>query len=551
MKLRSLPCRQMAVWLIVFMTMIALTATTKVNAQMPDCLSNTYMYMVVSPKQNINAEPPYDSTEIREVSFATGAVGQLMGGRRYYIAKKPASSCGSCPVYFGSSAMGLDPVFGRFYLITQMGSGGSGSSTAYGDKDIIMIDPLAPTATGTVIGTINDVPDGAGGPTNMDNYHFVKAAVSPNGWGYAVGVNRSSGASSGTFNPIIRFSLCATAGCSTIQLIGYISNDNAISRGMELFNGDITFDAAGNMYFFASAYSTSVNKYTHSRLFRINASDLPGSPGSGEIPMQFLADYDNIDSTGASGLVMSGNGNIYLTLRHYDYSVTPNIVTNRLYASYDTSSTLHMTGFGPIDDTLSAGDLASCYFPAAILPHSYTKLSARYAGGSTALKWDVADNSSVSYYELQVSDDGDNFNTLNTIYPSNGAQDKASYNYTHAYVNGTQKYYRVQKVLKSSPMRLYSNVVKVALDGRLNIVMKPSPNPFTGSVKFEVELKSSGNVTARLLDQGGRAVFTRNYNGNAGVNSFNLDGLSGIKNGIYILEVSSGDAVIREKLIKQ
>jgi hypothetical protein len=555
MKLRSLPCRPLVLWLMVLLILVVQSTTNEAAAQMPDCLTNTYMYGLFSPKNTTSPASGFDSVEIREIRFSNASVGQLMGGRRYMIRKRPAAAaCPTCPMYYGSSAMAMDPTNGRFYLVTQMGSGGSGGSTAFGDKDIIMIDPLAPTATGTVVATINDVPDGFGGPTNMDNYHFVKAAIAPSGFGYTIGVNRNSGAGTSTFNPIVRFTPCAvpSAGCAdaSLRLMGYISNDQAVSTGMNLFNGDITFDAAGNMYFFASALNTGTNRYTDSRLFRINAGDIPAAPTTGEVPIQFVADYNLIDTTGASGVVMDASGNLYMTLRNYDYSIGPNEYTTELHVSYDETFVQNMPAFGPIHDSLSAGDLAACYFASAILPIRDTKLSARYVGGNASLRWEVGDNESIKYFELQSSNDGDNFTTIATINAAGSGQDKGVYNYTDPNVSGHVKYYRVRKIMKSGNARFYSNVVKLALNG-LNMVAKPSPNPFTESVNFQVELKSPQKIVASLIDQGGRVIIRRTYNGNVGVNSLKLNEISGVKPGIYILEVSGENEIIREKLVKQ
>ena len=552
MKRSSLPYRSMAIWLMVLLLLIAQSAINNVSAQMPDCLSNTYMYGLLSPKNTTFPASGFDSVEIRQIAFANGAVGQLMGGRRYMIRKRPAgATCPTCPMYYGSSAMAMNPADGKFFLVTQMGSGGSGGSTAYGDKDIVMIDPLAPTASGTVIGTINDLPDGSGGPTNMDNYHFVKAAVAPNGWGYAVGVNRDAGAGSSTFNPVVRFSLCGTLNCSTMQLIGYISNDNAVSRGMNLFNGDITFDATGNLYFFASALNSGTNRYTDSRLFRIDFADIPTGPGTGEIDINFVADYDLIDTTGASGLVMDGSGNLYMTLRNYNYAVGPNEYTTELHVSYNETFVQNMPSFGPIHDSLSAGDLAACYFAAAILPQHNTKLTARYAGGNTNLRWELVDNSEVSHFEVQTSGDGSNFTSIATVYTSNKDQDKAFYNYTDQDISGAAKHYRIKKTMKSGNWRHYSNVVKVSFDRNLNMISKPTPNPFLESIEFQVELKAPQKVTVQLYDQSGRKVVSKQYNGKVGANSLKLDGISGLKPGLYILEVSAENEVLRERLIKQ
>ena len=81
-------------------------------AQLPDCTSGNLMYGVFV---NIAGSTTADSTEIRPITYATGAVGPLMGGKRYFIRKQIGTT-----TYYGSSALGVNLVNNRFYLITQM-----------------------------------------------------------------------------------------------------------------------------------------------------------------------------------------------------------------------------------------------------------------------------------------------------------------------------------------------------------------------------------------------------------------------------------------------
>jgi hypothetical protein len=524
------------------------------RAQMPDCISGTVMYGVFSPV--VPASPAFptpgkDSTEIRSINFATGAVGPLMGGRRYYIRRNPGGGTSASSYFYGASAMALDGLTGKFYIMTQMGGGG----TTTGDKDVVMIDPLAPTAFGTTIATIATIsPGGTSG--NMDSYHFVKMAMAPNGHMYALGVNRSSAGAASTFNPLIRITPCAvpTAGCATAsaRLLGYIQSGGVMDR-MNLYNGDIAFDATGNLYFFASAFQQvgSTNRYTDSRLFRINAANIPSAAGTGVIPMTFLADFNSMDSTGASGLALDPAGNMYMSVRRYTDNNPSSSYTTELYRSYDTATADLVPTFGTVPDSTSVGDLAACFFPSALLSDNNLLLAANHDAGKSILKWEVDNNNAVNYFEVQRSDNGINFETIAMVYPDPASPLSSKYQYSDVVNNiGQNKYYRIRHVMKNG-IRYYSNIAQVYLNGKINLVGSISPNPFVDHFNFTVQLKTARPVGIRVSDQSGRIVYRNQYTATAGENKFIVNDVNTIRKGIYFVEIFVDNQIIRQKLIKQ
>jgi hypothetical protein len=196
-------------------------------------------------------------------------------------------------------------------------------------------------------------------------------------------------------------------------------------------------------------------------------------------------------------------------------------------------------------------DLASCSFPLTVLAQNEVKLSGRYYGGNTNLLWDVNDNTNVSYYEIQRSDDGDNFTSIAQINPGNTGQGELSYSYKDAQSGySNPKYYRVRAVLNSG-LRIYSNVVVVIFDTKLNLLGKPSPNPFVDHINVNVQLKSANNIVARLTDQSGRVVYQQNFSGLEGENKIAIENILHLLPGIYILELSVDNESMREKVVKR
>lgn len=517
----------------VLMVIMILLATAVAQAQLPDCTSGNIMYASFT---NIAGSTTADSTEIRPVNVTTGAVGNLVGGRRYWIAKQS----GGGTWYYGTSAMGVDMITNRFYVMTQM-------SVAM-QKDIISINPV--TGAQVVIGT---TPTGG---SSMNNYHFVKLAVAPNGWGYAIGVHRDSASGAATtFNPLIRFSTCGavpTAGCATIQLLGYLPSTPANVFKWQLFNGDIAFDVAGNLYFATAAFST-VNgffRYTDARLFRIDAANIPTSAGTGVIPMTFVSEYNGLDSTVVNGIGLDGNGNIFISTRRFAGVQTspPGPSTPELYGSFAPGATQLISGFGPIPSGFSSSDLASCYFPSTILGLNKLQLQYKYENGNVNLKWQMTTSAPPLNFEVQRSDDGSNFQTIATV--PYGDQ-RSTYTYSDPQSGfGKVKYYRIRANV-SPTMRHFTNVVSVNFSSKAHLLAELRPNPFNNYAQVDMWLKAAGNINVRIIDQSGRAVYNNQFAGRAGENPLRLEGLGKFPRGVYIVEIRVQDEVIREKIIKQ
>ncbi len=521
-------------WLTTMVTLAVslFAALSDSKAQLPDCTSGMVMYGAFS-----NVSTTQDSTEIRPINYTTGAIGGLMGVRRYYIRRRLSSGN---PYIYGTAALGVDLITNRFYLMTQM----SGAQP----KDIITIDPQAPTATGTVIATT----------VGMDNYHFVKLAIAPNGFGYAIGVHRDSTAPASTFNPLIRFSTCGgspSAGCANASLItlGYLPPTGNTYK-WKIYNGDIAFDNTGNLYFLSAAYENvgGMGKYTNARLYRVNAADIPGVAGVGTIPMSFVADYDIIDSTGVSGIALDAVGAMYFSVKRFTSNNDPGGAFNsELYYSGAPGLASIRSGFAPIPVNKSIGDLASCYFPTTILASHKLDMTGKHVSGITTLNWKVNSNIETTLFEVQRSKDGIEFTTVGKVYPTNTDQADASYAFVDTENgSGQSYYYRIRQHMKSG-LRVYSNIVKISSNRVIGFIGKPNPNPFFGHLKFNIDLRSSSPVKIRLIDQSGRVVAERQFKGEYGSNDFTISGLSGLQSGVYMAEFSAGNETRREKLIKQ
>ncbi len=501
------------------------------KAQAPDCSSGTVMYALFNDSTGSGTNAP---SEIRPVNYATGAVGGLLGGT-YLISKTQGAN-----TYYGSAGMGLDAITRRFFVMTQMGSGNGIP------KDIISINTA--TSTMVVIGTT---------AASMSDYHFVKVAISPSGLGYAIGVHRDT--SIGSFNaarchPVISFTTCGatpTPGCSVITLLGYLPYTG---NHYHQFNGDISFDNVGNLWFAAAGFQQvgGRGRYTDARLYRIAAANIPAGAGTGTIPMSLMADYNTLDSTVLNGITFSPTGAMFFSTRRFPAGQNPPALSvNQVYRSTTLGTAVNMAGFSVPTAGYSVADLAGCYFPNGVLAQNQLALTSNYVSGVVNLKWQVNNNNQTIYYEVQRSDDEINFETITKI--DNKNADHGSEIYTSYDVQkgvSKSKFYRIRQVMENGT-RFYSNVVKVNISGKINLVDKPKPNPFKNKFEFNALLKADNNIQVTLTDQNGRKVYQKIFSGRVGANNLSVENLSNLKPGVYLVEIKVEDEVLHEKLIKQ
>ena len=538
--------RKTLILLLLFAVMGLALKQNRLMAQI-DC-AGTLMYGIWNDSIGSTTNTP---SEIRSINYVTGAVSGLVGGTTYLISRTQSGN-----TFYGSAGLGLDPINHNFFVMTQMGS-----STAQAiRKDIMAIVPgsapvVIATTPNSATANVADV---------LTNYHFVKLAVSPGGIGYAIGIIRDTntanvpGYTSAKGSPLISFPTCTTAGCANanLKLLGYLSNATQASTNFRLFNGDIAFDVAGNLYFLTVGFADVAGngRYTDARLFRISSANIPLVAGTGQIPFTLVADYNGLDSTVVNGIAFNMTGQMFFSTRTFNgpQNAAPKPTFNNvIFKSTAPGTVVPMVGFTNPTLGRSMADLASCNFPLGVLADVKLVLNGWNESGTARLKWDVNMNNQVEYYELEGSVDGSHFETVAHINPSNISSTDASYSYTDAKAGADKiKYYRVREIMPSGT-KYYSNVIKINFGSKLQLVGKPNPNPFNSQFDLRLELKSASAIAIKLRNQNGSLVYQRNVNGGTGENRVTVDGLSNLSKGIYIVEITVDDEIIREKLIKQ
>jgi hypothetical protein len=76
------------------------------------------------------------------------------------------------------------------------------------------------------------------------------------------------------------------------------------------------------------------------------------------------------------------------------------------------------------------------------------------------------------------------------------------------------------------------------------------PNPTTNELNITISSAKAQNIDVRIFDMTGRSIMVTQISAQAGANAMNLN-VSELHNGLYFIEVGSGDAALRRPFVKE
>jgi hypothetical protein len=162
------------------------------------------------------------------------------------------------------------------------------------------------------------------------------------------------------------------------------------------------------------------------------------------------------------------------------------------------------------------------------------------------LNWTSFNNNHVNYYELQRSEDGQNFYSLGRIENSNTENPIQNYIYTdnEAGTNRTV-YYRLKMI--SSTGITYSRIINMQLAINKNFSL--TPNPAVNYTRLSLSLEKAEQVRLFVYKVSGELIFTNNYSLASGANTISLQDLNRWQPGMYMIRINSASINQWQKLI--
>jgi len=183
------------------------------------------------------------------------------------------------------------------------------------------------------------------------------------------------------------------------------------------------------------------------------------------------------------------------------------------------------------------------------LPLKLLSFSVKGNGKVNALSWTTAEENNVSHFDVERSYNGNTFSKIGRV-EANHNQNASSYGFNDSDFLDGYVYYRL-KMVDADNQYAYSFIVRVFSGKGKSNDITVSPNPFTSDIFVAADFAKEGTVELRFVDAKGVVVKKLLKQVNAGFNTFNLEDLQVLANGVYFLEISQGGEVRKVKLVKQ
>lgn len=173
-----------------------------------------------------------------------------------------------------------------------------------------------------------------------------------------------------------------------------------------------------------------------------------------------------------------------------------------------------------------------------VLAAKFLSASAEDQNGNIIVRWQTGSDDDVTEYDVQRSFDSTGFTTIAAVIPKDNTTD---YTYTDLPAGGNAPviYYRVsQKDLNGAAA--YSNIVTIEQPGIMtHPALTIAPNPTSGTATLRLTNERNSLVSLRLFDLTGTVRWYKQYQAGPGVNTWTLDCLQQLPDGIYFLQVNT------------
>jgi len=186
----------------------------------------------------------------------------------------------------------------------------------------------------------------------------------------------------------------------------------------------------------------------------------------------------------------------------------------------------------------------------APLPVKWSSFTASKNVDGTLLKWSTASENNNSYFEVQQSSDGRNYESLSRVKGSGTSTRVSNYSFLDN-VRATSRttYYRLKQVDFDGKSE-YSRTISVANNETRIGITATLPNPFNSELVVNVNVAITSLASIQVMDMIGKVHSTINTQFVQGNNtvSFNTSDMS---YGIYFVRVNANGETFTQKVIKK
>jgi trimeric autotransporter adhesin len=266
------------------------------------------------------------------------------------------------------------------------------------------------------------------------------------------------------------------------------------------------------------------------------------------------AEFDALDADVASGLTGTGNIGLLRILKNNDpCRATASAATTMITPTNTVLTDLQHGANGYVLQA-DISSFSSFYFGTSnvTLPLDLLTFTGSLQNNATTLlKWQTENEVNTSYFEIERSSDGNNFNNIGTVSAAGNNTSVLDYSFTDNDVANQPSlvvYYRLKMVDINGAFK-YSNVITITLadiTGRVTVV----PNPVNNEARITVAAPEDGRLNYKIIDNAGRTIIQKTLQVRKGVVNTIFVDMSRLSTGMYYLNVTGAGINSNTKLQK-
>ncbi|MEO5563011.1 MAG: T9SS type A sorting domain-containing protein [Chitinophagaceae bacterium] len=184
-----------------------------------------------------------------------------------------------------------------------------------------------------------------------------------------------------------------------------------------------------------------------------------------------------------------------------------------------------------IDDII----VSECFI---VLPVKMELFTANKKGNDIELQWETSDQKNLSYFTIEKSTDGVNFNGIGNVPGKINNNAKNDYQFTDNNKSTGKIYYRLMIVDEDNKATYSKTLVASGKNIANELMVVPNPVRSEGVLNIESTVKGEANINIYNAD--GKLMLRQNNTVIEGSNQVRVEKANTLANGIYLVQVNVG-----------
>ena len=225
------------------------------------------------------------------------------------------------------------------------------------------------------------------------------------------------------------------------------------------------------------------------------------------------------------------------------------------------SSSNNNSDINPTTGKTNTFDLANCQhldFDAGLIcniciPLAVTlgQLQASNQNGIVVLGWNTSSEVNSGVFEIQRSSNGIDFSTIGIVNAIGNSTNRLNYIFKDRLPSAGVNYYKIKAIDAFAQRFAFSNIATINVQFKGFSINSVTPNPFTDQLRITIVSESSEQYTVKFFDAIGRVVGSHTGTSLPGITQVDMNDLSKLQKGIYIVDVRSKTSSAHMQVVRQ